>query len=503
MQLELTIEKQLCRVQEPVLLFLKLKNTQQQTVSIPFQYQETDVVTYEVYNADGTLLCRCDGYLQWHRFTGKHQEFLDPQTMQTAPVGPGEAIEWQTDLLTYCDLASGTYTVRASFTFSPSSIHAVSNVCTIEIVQDSSTGTDMIADLTYVPTFYTLDNGRDNVRYQIRGASTPSNPHVTGAFDYKLGAGARISLAGYLPDIDDMMADRFRWVAWVENSRLHAVWFNNNQKAQSPFTFDFAAEGNYSLAARPVHGKDHSCSCFVLHEHKGSFTLLQLFITINGVWSEPAQLSDFPILPNPLECRVIAEGLIVFIWGTDGCLPVNIALLEQGKWGRQVQVINNELIFGIRSLSGESSDAHKLLALVPEIGRVHGNTQGIIAVVQKTLDNSSSIIKIIRIPVGESTSDNDGLIVVDYTMDGQLSGQETVASMHTAYASECGIQHCLVTSRGRVIHGINGKVTSQCDDITVNPGSEPRLLLGKRTMYLFYHSATNGITGRQVWASGR
>lgn len=491
-------------VQEPIPVVLRFRNGEANT-SFPWDYQQADVVTVRVFDADGTLVGEADGYDRLARANPRVRRWPQDQ-LDTFALDPGDVVEWEEDLLTFVAIPEpGTYTVEADFRFEPAGAALTTEPATLTVQPNRTAGFDLLRNQGAMDIALLVQQHRQDGEAQalvhLRSAATPARPWIGSTLDVPAGAAPRIGELAFART-DTFAHDLTRWVAWIDGTDLQVTTLTRDEPSDTTATIGLGTD-QAELIGRPFQHEDGSATILLLKPHGDAYVVQRLDVSAAFEVTEREEVLTLGSRPGPITAASDWTGRVHLLYGRAGTLPVQLLELspEAGRYEHRMPLY----AIHFPDLAIDELRSLRVLDLRADIGlHVAARRALLAAIVFEQKDRR--IFRWVRVGLFERKGtlrpdpDDVDMTPLDVTdawpADDELVGADVVQDAR-------GGLHALVhLASGRVFYLRPGAAPRELSDVAADPAPQLFPALGG-DVYLFAPTAEAGVQAQVLHRAPR
>lgn len=475
-------------VHEPLPIRLTLTNDGAGT-PVPTDYLDADVLTLTLYDAGGTEVATANGYTTEARL-GNRPAMKRQESMRTADLPGGRAMQWTVDLLEYFDLDEpGDYGVEARFAFRPSGIDVRSERASITVAPNDCRWLAFHADQVALALVMYLERheGDGGPRTLVHFARPDEPTHFWKGYVVPVppAVRARLSQADFMT-LDTFEHDFQRWVAWVGNGTAGGLRLDEQGKEAATFTA--AVEAGDSMIGNPVQHQDHGVSVLVLGGHEGEQLLRARRFDAAGGFRGERTISTYRSTPSPLTASSDWNGNLYALSATGGRLPLDLVVAPAGGAVLRYPMLSPGTLTPAWTRLADAD----VLALRADTQLVVAKARAVLALLRVGEAEEQRLV-FVRIALADDGSPANAPSFVDAPFPrGLLGVGEQVAA--AVIAQGAGRLHAAVTtSRGRVLYLTPDQTPREIATVPAATIGQADLLLAGGGVYLVHPTEMRGM----------
>jgi hypothetical protein len=475
-------------VHEPLPIRLTLTNDGA-GAPVPTDYLDADVVTLTLYDARGAELATANGYTTEARL-GNRPATKRQESMRTADLPGGRAMQWTADLLEYFDLDEpGDYGVEARFVFRPSGIDVRSERASFTVAPNDCRWLSFHADQVAIALVMYLERpeGDGGPRTLVHFARPDEPTHFWKGYVVPVppGVRARLSQADFMT-LDTFEHDFQRWIAWVGNGTVGGLRLDEQGKEAATFTA--AVEAGDTMVGNPVQHRDHGVSVLMLGEHDGEQVLTVRRFDAAGTVQGARTLASYRAAPSPLTASSDWSGNLYALSATGGHLPLDLVVVPASGVVQRHAILSASTLSPARARLAEAD----VLALRADTQLVVAKARAVLALLRVGEAEEQRLV-FVRVPLADDGSPASEASFVDAPFPRGLLGQdEQIAA--AVIAQGAGRLHAAVTtSRGRVLYLTPDQKPREVATVPLGTIGQADFLLAGGGVYLVHPSETRGM----------
>lgn len=481
---------------EPVGVVLRLV-TGPDPVSLPIDFDASDVVTFSLMDGEGRILAQADGYDKKRR-RGNTTARKPQAALPTATAEPGRTQEWSQDLLAHFDLDEpGKYLVEARFAFAPAGVETVSRRLALEVRPCRCGSLDVSQDRVCLPTTCFViqhrDEGGARTFVRVGDSMNPGRFWEGATLDVPAGARPVASEADFATT-RTFSHDFFRWVAWIDGEALHLTSVAESRALGRSLTIPLPLPSS-ALLGRPVQHADRSVSVIVLGAAPGGGqSVLRVDVAAGGEVSPWFLLGSLGPTESPVACAPDGQsGLFIAVAGPAGRAPLR--LLERKADGTVVQ----REILGLARSRDERGRALRIVAVRLDLKAFRGPRAVLVAGLFEHAPadpNEDDVIELTQVHLDAPPPGRDPIIAVRVPLfRGFFDPGESVSHVDLVRARGAELHAVIATSNGRLFHVLPDGAIQSITRVTPAEAAGARLVTTPdQQVHLFLPVADRGVT---------
>lgn len=476
LEIELCNKDYFCQQSIPIIL--RLMNGSKDTC-IPYRFNETDVLSFELSNEEGKTLATANGYTAVERRGRKPIKKLQ-NNLKVKTLSAYEKVEIQEELLRFIPVNKcGSYNLKALVQFEPQGISLISNTVSLNVKETNCKWFDY--------------NDSENVFFFIQYTHDCLLGHITSrkkTSGFRKGALAiveglpqgSLSESDFLVQPHDTMHNYYRWIFFHREKELIACKFNGN--TFSDFYSDTYTK-SWFVVGRPVQHQDYSVSIMMMDDQK-NIHRIKYDSELNYISND--YLVTLDCFPQIITCSSDIFGRLYLAHETEASLPVTLKVFEKNMLAANRIVIEKK---DIPFLNKNDTGVPDIKVLSLNVSVKNHNAMALLALLLVG-DEWTRKMYMIKVPI--NPADKDEMLLIEQPVGGLLIEEnESVKTGHIVQDNKGSLHTVFCSTHGKLFYSKHGEYPRFVFSTDAKQKSPQLLVTLSGDIHLIYSEPSLGI----------